>query len=340
MKKTKIWDLPVRLSHLAMSVLVLGAFLTAEEDDTIPLHTRLGLVLLGVVLFRVVWGFVGSKHARFTDFVKSPREVVAAARAMVRGTPGEHPGHNPVGGVMVMTLLATLATVTVTGIVIALGPEWGGPLAPMLSKGGAHAIKEVHEAAAWLLPVLVAFHVAGVLLSSVLEKQNLVLGMVTGFKRTPASEPDAPPTTFARGAGFVTAALLGLAAVLAVWKLLPVGTAEAAPALLAGYEATARKEDPGFKGFDAARGKTLYFEEHDGKNGKVSCATCHTADARKEGKSPVGKLIDPLAPSANPQALTDQAKADKWFDRNCKQVLGRTCTARERGDFVTYLTTL
>lgn len=338
MKKVKVWDLAVRLSHLLFGVLVLGAFLTSEEDDLIPIHTRLGLVLLGVVLFRVVWGFVGTRHARFADFVRSPREVLEALRGMIRGQPGHFLGHNPVGAVMVVTLLATLVTVTVTGVIVSQGPEWSGPL--LMSKSGAHAVKEVHEAAAWALPVLIFFHVAGVLLSSFLEKQNLVAGMVTGFKRDLGDPPASQPSTAARLVGFLLAALVGLGAVLGLWRLMPIGNAEAASGLLSRYEAGARAEDPSFKSFDAARGRSLYFEEHDGRTGKVSCATCHTSDATRPGRSPVGKLIEPLAPSVNPERFTDPAKADKWFDRNCKQVLGRTCTWRERGDFLTYLDTL
>lgn len=334
MHKVKVWDLAVRSSHLLFGVLVLGAFLTAEEDELVPVHTRLGLVLLGVVLFRVVWGFVGSKHARFSDFVRSPRVVLAELRQMLRGKAGHFLGHNPVGAVMVVTLLATLLTVALTGVVVSQGPEWSGPL--LMSKSTAHAVKEVHEAAAWALPVLIAFHAAGVLLSSVLEKQNLVAGMVTGFKR-------GAPSSFAaesRVAGFLLAALVGLAAVLLLWRLMPIGGAEAASPLLSRYETGARVEDPTFTGFDATRGRTLYLEEHDGRAGKISCATCHTTDARKGGRSPVGKVIEPLAPSANPSRFTDAATADKWFDRNCRQVLGRTCTSRERGDFLTYLQTL
>ncbi|MDP1821684.1 MAG: DUF1924 domain-containing protein [Archangium sp.] len=339
MKKTKVWDLAVRLSHLLFGVLVLGAFLTSEEDDFIPIHTRLGLVLLGVVLFRVVWGFVGTKHARFADFVRSPKEVLEALRGMMRGQPGHFVGHNPVGAVMVVTLLATLVTVTVTGIIVSQGPEWSGPL--LMSKSVAHSVKEVHEAAAWALPVLIFFHVAGVLLSSFLEKQNLVAGMVTGFKRADPSTPlGETGGRLARTAGFLTAVLVGLGVVLLLWRLMPIGSAEAATPLLSRYEAGARAEDPTFTRFDAARGRALYFEEHDGRTGKSSCATCHTSDATKTGRSPVGKIIDPLAPSANPERFTDAAKADKWFDRNCKQVLGRTCTSRERGDFLTYLDTL
>lgn len=94
MKRVKVWDPAVRLSHLAMGVLVLAAFLTSEEDDTLPLHMRLGLGLLGVVLFRFVWGFVGSTHARSSDFVKGPKAVLAAVGGMVRGKPEHTLGHN------------------------------------------------------------------------------------------------------------------------------------------------------------------------------------------------------------------------------------------------------
>lgn len=339
MKRVKVWDIAVRASHLLFGVLVLGAFLTSEEDESTWLHTRLGLVLLGVVLFRVAWGFVGSRYARFSEFVRSPREIRAALRDMVRGAPKHFLGHNPVGAMMVVTLLVMMVVVSVTGIIIAQGPEWSGPLA--MTKATAHLVKEVHEAAAFSLPVLIALHVGGVLLSSVLEKQNLVLGMVTGFKRAPEDVAvEVEPSLGARIAGFALSALVGLAVIFGLWRLMPIGEADAGNSVLAGYEASAKAEDASFKGFDAARGKALYFEEHPGKNGPVSCATCHTPDAKQVGRSPAGKIIDPLAPSASPDRFTDAAKADKWFDRNCKQVLGRTCSARERGDVLTWLLTL
>ncbi len=338
MKRVKVWDLGVRISHLLFGVLVLAAFLTCEEDENTALHTRVGLVLFGVVVFRVVWGFVGTRYARFAQFVRTPREVVAALKAMVRGAPKHFIGHNPVGAVMVVTLLATLLIVAVSGIVLSQGPEWSGPLP--LSKSTVHAVKELHEAAAWALPVLIALHVAGVLLSSVLEKQNLILGMLTGFKRTSGPTAIEPPALAARTAGFLTAVGVGIAAVMLLWRLMPIGSAEAATGALSAYEQAARAEDSAFERFDPARGRALYFDEHDGRTGKVSCATCHTADASRPGRSPAGKVIDPLAPSANPQRFTDTATSAKWFDRNCKQVLGRTCTARERGDFLSYLLTL
>jgi cytochrome b len=341
MKKIKVWDLAVRISHLLFGVLILGAFLTSDDDGDTVNHTRLGLSLLAVVLFRVVWGFTGTTHARFTDFVKGPKAVLANLRGMIRGHPDHVVGHNPVGALMVMALLVLMLVTTVTGVLVSLGPEWAGPLA--ISHRAADSIKELHELSAWAIPVLLVFHVAGVIVSSVLEKQNLIKGMVTGFKQAPESTPLEAPRPLARAAGFATAMLAGLCVAIVLWLVMPIGKAAAAAPvvpLLSVYEAAARVEDKAFTGFDAARGRAFFVAEHPSTAGTPSCATCHTTDPTKMGRSHVGKVIEPLAPSANAERFKDAAKANKWFDRNCKQVLGRVCTSRERGDVLTWLVTL
>ncbi len=341
MKKIKVWDGAVRLSHLMFGLLILGAFLTSDEDERTLLHTRLGLALLAVVIFRVVWGFTGTTHARFRDFVRGPHTIIKSFRNMLRGQPDHVIGHNPVGAVMVIALLVLMVLVTLSGVVVALGPEWSGPLA--ISEGVADAVKEVHEFCAWAIPVLVVFHVAGVVISSVLEKQNLIKGMVTGFKSAPADTRLEAPRPLARAAGFATAVLSGLGVALLLWLVIPIGKAAAAaptPALLSVYEAAARADDSAFAGFDAGRGRAFFFLEHPSTAGTPSCTSCHTSDPTKFGRTHVGKVIQPLAPSANPERFADAAKASKWFDRNCKQVLGRVCTARERGDVLTWLLTL
>jgi hypothetical protein len=87
-----------------------------------------------------------------------------------------------------------------------------------------------------------------------------------------------------------------------------------------------------------ARGEVLYRSEHPGKNGAMqSCASCHTANPKQAGQTRVGKRIEPLAPSVNPQRFTDAAKVEKWFRRNCTDVLARECSAQEKGDFIAWL---
>lgn len=108
--------------------------------------------------------------------------------------------------------------------------------------------------------------------------------------------------------------------------------------MLKTYEPQAKKENTGFAGFSAERGAKFFSTERMHSSGKmVSCATCHTADPKAFGKTRANKQIEPLAPIANPQRFTDPAKVEKWFGRNCKDVLERSCTAQEKGDFIQYL---
>jgi len=111
--------------------------------------------------------------------------------------------------------------------------------------------------------------------------------------------------------------------------------------LLKQYEVQAKQENPAFSGFSENRGASFFRNERvhsDGK--KVSCSTCHTADPRNQGKTRANKVIEPMAPIANPQRFTDAAKVEKWFGRNCKDVLERACTAQEKGDYIQYLVNL
>jgi hypothetical protein len=105
--------------------------------------------------------------------------------------------------------------------------------------------------------------------------------------------------------------------------------------------ATAAKADPAFKGFSADRGKAFFTGTHTGgKPDTPACTTCHTTDLTKEGKTRAGKPIEPMAASINPKRYTDLVEVEKWFKRNCSDVLGRECTAAEKGDVLTYLLTL
>ncbi|HQO15824.1 MAG TPA: DUF1924 domain-containing protein [Methylotenera sp.] len=127
--------------------------------------------------------------------------------------------------------------------------------------------------------------------------------------------------------------------ILLIGLLLSFNTFAAPPQeLLKQYEVQAKQEHSAFTGFSAEKGATFFKTERvhsDGKN--VSCATCHTADPRNQGKTRANKVIEPMAPIVNPKRFTDAAKVEKWFGRNCKDVLERACTAQEKGDYISYM---
>ena len=130
-------------------------------------------------------------------------------------------------------------------------------------------------------------------------------------------------------------------AILGAVLLASTGAAKADPArdaILAQLAAQAKQADPGFAGFSAQRGGAFWHAAHGGgKPDTPACITCHTRDPRAQGQTRAGKIIQPMAVSKTPDRFTDPAKVEKWFTRNCKSVLGRSCTAVEKGDVITYL---
>lgn len=124
-----------------------------------------------------------------------------------------------------------------------------------------------------------------------------------------------------------------------LWLLYSINGFAATPQeLLKQYEGQAKQENLAFSGFSADRGASFFRTERTHSDGKkVSCSTCHTADPRNQGKTRANKVIEPMAPIVNPQRFTDAAKVEKWFGRNCKDVLERACTAQEKGDYIQYL---
>jgi Domain of unknown function (DUF1924) len=125
-----------------------------------------------------------------------------------------------------------------------------------------------------------------------------------------------------------------------VCVLGPAVADESPNSLLDFYAGEAKASDPGFSGFSAERGEHLFRTNFTtGKPDTPSCTTCHTTDPRKTGQTRAGKDLEPMAASMNPKRYTDRAKTEKWFGRNCNNVLGRDCTATEKGDFITFMLT-
>jgi cytochrome b len=180
----RVWDPLVRLFHWSLA----GAFLTAflAGDDWLNLHVPAGYTVLGLVLFRLVWGVIGTRHARFTDFVRSPAVMLAYLRDAVAVRARRYLGHNPAGGAMVIALLASLTSTAVSGLALYGYAEFSGPLAGLMySMPGwlGNTLEDVHEFFANFTLLLVLLHLAGVALTSLQHGENLVRSMFTGRKQ-------------------------------------------------------------------------------------------------------------------------------------------------------------
>jgi cytochrome b len=179
-----VWDPLVRLFHWSLALGFTLAYLT--EDDLLTLHVWAGYLVLGLIAVRFVWGFVGTRHARWTDFVQPPHVIAAYLQDVARLRGARHLGHNPAGGAMIVALLLSLTLTGLTGLALYGAQELSGPLAPVMSglpPGWAHALEDVHEVLANLTLALVGLHLAGVALASLQHGDNLVKSMITGYKR-------------------------------------------------------------------------------------------------------------------------------------------------------------
>ncbi|HZD24778.1 MAG TPA: cytochrome b/b6 domain-containing protein [Alphaproteobacteria bacterium] len=205
-KEIVVWDLPVRIGHWVLVAAFAVAYLTEGEPKT--LHVWTGYLIAGIVVLRVLWGLVGPRHARFSDFVYGPAAVLGYLRDLVGLRARRYLGHSPAGGAMVVALLLSLAATTLTGMATLAGKDHEGPLASFITsdagiapvvlvpaamageregedEGGKRrraAFQEVHEVFANLTLVLVLLHVAGVTLASLMHRENLTRAMVTGRK--------------------------------------------------------------------------------------------------------------------------------------------------------------
>jgi cytochrome b len=209
-----VWDAPVRVFHWLLVLSFAGAWLTAESERWRLVHVTLGYTMAGLVAFRIVWGLVGTRHARFATFVRGPRAAWNYLRALLDGRPEHHAGHNPAGALAIVALLLLIVATAASG--------WAN-----YNEIGGDWLEELHEGAANTLLAVVMVHLAGVVVGSIAHRENLVRAMLTGRKAVPAQEG-------IRRAWRVVAALM-LAATLGFWALqwqsAPQGTTQTATAL-------------------------------------------------------------------------------------------------------------
>lgn len=187
----KAWDPLIRVFHWSLVFFFLLAFIT--EDDWLNLHVQAGYAVTLLIGFRLFWGLVGTRNARFSHFVKAPKFVLSHLRGMLTFKASHYLGHNPVAAVMVILLLASIALVAFSGLVM-IASEGQGPLAGTLfSTWNGEWMEEIHEFLANFTLLLVFAHVTGVVFSSFLERENLVKAMWTGRKKLRSQWDDFDP---------------------------------------------------------------------------------------------------------------------------------------------------
>ena len=193
--RTLVWDLPTRVFHWLLAATFAGAYLTSDGERLRDVHMLLGYTAAGLVAFRVLWGVVGTRYARFTSFPLSPRAVIDYLRSLLVLSPRHYLGHNPAGSWAILGMLALIAGTALTGWAnaIEVGPKW---------------VEDVHEGFANATLALIVVHVGAVIVSSLLHRENLPRSMVTGYK--PGSGPAAAGTRW-----FVAVAVV--AAIGAFW---------------------------------------------------------------------------------------------------------------------------
>lgn len=177
-----VWDAPTRVFHWLLVSGFIAAWLTFDDNRFLYVHVYAGYTFLGLLLFRLVWGMVGSRYARFRSFAYDWPSVWAYLRGLLTGEAERHLGHNPAGGWAIFLILILGFIVAVAGVGT-LGLEEGhGPLGRFEAFGLGELSKEVHEIGAWTLLVVVGVHVAGVIVESLWHRENLVWAMISGHK--------------------------------------------------------------------------------------------------------------------------------------------------------------
>jgi cytochrome b len=195
-KRILVWDVPTRVFHWLLVLSFSGAYLTAESERYRDIHVVLGYTMLALLAFRLMWGFFGTRYAQFRSFLFKPGEIIAYVLSLLKRKPAHYVGHNPAGSVAIWLLLALGISSGVTGIMA-------------FQDIGGDMVEELHEFASNAMLAVVLIHIAGVVVSSVMHRENLVRSMITGFK---SARPTDAITRSYRWLGVII-----LAAVVAFW---------------------------------------------------------------------------------------------------------------------------
>jgi cytochrome b len=212
----RIWDLPLRLFHWSLVLFFALAYLTGGEEGYYPVHKAAGIAILGLLIFRIFWGFVGGRSARFATFLRGPRAVVDHLRELAHRRHQAADSHNPLGGWAVVVMLILILFEVISGLFSSTF-DYEGPLARLLPDVWTGVMANLHALNSSLLIAMVALHLTGIAATSILGRENLVAGMMHGGRRLPMdlvrSGHDVP---------WWRAALIAAVAAGLVWALLSI----------------------------------------------------------------------------------------------------------------------
>lgn len=185
MSKIYVWDLPTRLFHWSLVLLVAFQWLSGElKDELLEFHVLGGYAILALVAFRVLWGFAGSRHSRFSDFLCAIGPTLEYAHLLRAHAAPRYLGHNPLGAWMIVALLATLALQGITGLFASDEVVGGGPLRHIVSDQLGEVLTEIHKGSFNVLITLVVAHVASIVAHRLFKGEDLVRPMLTGYKES------------------------------------------------------------------------------------------------------------------------------------------------------------
>jgi len=206
LERIKLWDLPTRLFHWLLVILIIAAYVTGKiGGGAIDWHGRIGILILGLIVFRVVWGFIGSHHSRFSSFFPTPATVRAYLRGQWHGI-----GHNPLGAFSVLALLSLISLQVATGLFGNDDIAFNGPLSSLLNKELSDKLTGLHKLSINALIVLIVLHLGAIAFYAFVKRDNLVKPMITGWKDVQSEKNGERESAKAKhgGAMAVIAALL------------------------------------------------------------------------------------------------------------------------------------
>lgn len=209
--RLRVWDLPTRVFHWTLVAAFGFAYVSGESDNGLAGHARAGFLILGLVAFRILWGFVGTRYSRFSALSLSPVQAIDYLRRLPTASRRRYLGHNPAASWAVVGLLGLVTATALTG--------W------RMQATGSEALEEVHEVLAQATLALAVVHVVGALVSSYLHRENLIGGMITGWKK----RLEATATADAEGSRWGVAVALGLAILVFAGGLVPLPVSTKSP---------------------------------------------------------------------------------------------------------------